>query len=96
MKFKIGLLILFLMGCSGNANWTAFVFPDIDDIPNADKVQNYTIGNYGTFEECQVAAIDRVRHINSSSGRQGDYQCGYKCSAREELAGMLICKEIRK
>jgi hypothetical protein len=89
----IGLLAL--CGCSGT-DWTAFVYPDIENIPNAGEVQNYTIGNYSTFEECQVAAIDRTRSNYASTNLQGDYQCGYKCSHREDIGGMFICKETHK
>lgn len=96
MRSIPALLFFLLLGCSSGAEWTAFVYPDIDDIPNADKVQNFTIGNYRTFEECQIVAIERVKHNYSSSNRQGDFQCGYKCSIREDIDGMLICKETRK
>ena len=89
-------LLIGLGGCSSGNDWTAFVYPDIEDIPNADQVQNFTIGNYPSFEECQAAAIGRVRSNSAESGREGDYQCGYKCTVREEYGGLLICKEDRK
>ncbi|MDZ4048320.1 MAG: hypothetical protein U1E00_08335 [Pseudoxanthomonas sp.] len=95
MRSLLAIAALALSGCSG-ANWTAFVYPDIEDIPNADQVQNFTIGNYRTFEECQVAAIDRMRSNYAATGQQGDYQCGYKCSRRDDFGGLLICKETRK
>lgn len=87
--------LIVLGGCSGST-WTAFVYPDINNIPNADEVQNFTIGHFNSFEECQVAAIDRVNNHRATTGRQADYQCGYKCSYREEMGGLLICKETRK
>ena len=89
------MVLVMLSGCAGN-DWTAFVYPDIEDIPNADEVHNFTIGSYRTFEDCQNAAVSRVRNLQSTTGRVGDYQCGYKCTAREEYGGMLICKETRK
>lgn len=95
-KTVIVVLAFLLLGCTRSSDWTAFVYPDIDDIPNADKVQNFTIGNYRTFEECQIAAIDRVRNNIATTGKQGDYQCGYKCTIREDTGGLLICKEIQK
>jgi len=95
VRTLLSIGVIALAGCSG-ADWTGFVYPDIEDIPNADKVQNYTVGNYRTFEQCQEAAIERVRSNLATTGRQGDYQCGYKCSKREEFGGMLICKETRK
>jgi hypothetical protein len=87
--------LLSLSGCSGS-DWTAFVYPDIQNIPNADQVRNFTIGSYRTFEECQSAAIGRVRSNFNATGRQGDYQCGYRCSFREDFGGLLICKDTRK
>lgn len=86
---------LAISACS-DSNWTAFVYPDIENIPNADQVQNFTIGNYKTFEECQEAAIGRMRSNYATTGKQGDYQCGLNCSHRDELGGLLICKETRK
>ena len=95
MRSLLAAAVLVLSGCSG-ANWTAFVYPDIEDIPNADQVQNFTIGNYRTFEECQSAAIDRMRSNYAATGREGDYQCSYKCSHRDDFGGLLTCKETRK
>lgn len=96
MRSLLAIGIFLISGCSGSADWTAFVYPDIENIPYADKVQNYTFGNYRTFEECQIAAIDRVRTNYASSQRQGDYDCGFKCSQRNDFGSLLICKETRK
>jgi hypothetical protein len=85
-----------LCGCVSESDWTAFVYPDLKDIPSASKVHNYTIGNFATFEQCQAAAIGRMRANFASTNRQGDYQCGYKCSQRKEMGNLLICKETRK
>jgi hypothetical protein len=80
--------------------WTAFVFPDIENIPDASQVQNYTIGTFQNFDTCQQAAIDRVRflsaELSAESELQADYMCGYGCRYREEYAGLLICKEKRR
>ena len=77
MKLIMSLIALIgLSGCSSKNDWTAFVYQDIENIPNADQVQNFTIGNYPSFEECQAAAIGRVRSNYDKSGREGDYQCG--------------------
>lgn len=92
----IFIVLVGLAGCLSGKDWTAFVYPDIENIPNADQVQNFTIGNYSSFEECQAGAIDRVHYNYSSTGRQGDYQCGYKCAKNEEFGGLFICKETRK
>ena len=97
MKTLLAIIgILLLSGCSSGSDWTAFVYPDIENIPNADQAQNYTIGNYNTFGECQIAAIERLRSNYTASGRQGDYQCGYKCTRHNDFGGLLICKETRK
>lgn len=94
------LVVTMLTGCGEPPqlaqNWTAFVYPDIKHIPDPSKTQNYTIGTYLSFDACQQAAIDRVRFLGAETGRQADYQCGLKCRYREEYAGYLICKEVRK
>ena len=87
--------LLVLAGCS-RQQWTAFVYPDARDIPRADQVQNFTIGTFKTFDECQAAAIGRLRHIAAATGRQGDFQCGLGCSHREEYGGLFVCKENRR
>ncbi len=97
MKFaRLAVVGLLLCACSESSDWTAFVYPNIDKIPDADKAQNFIIGSFKTFELCQSAAIERLRYISSSDGKQGDYQCGLKCSVRAEYGGILICKEKRK
>lgn len=91
------LVVLALVAaCERGPHWTAFVYPDFEDIPSADQVQNFTIGVYGSFEECQANAIGRLRHLTQSTGRQGDYQCGYKCTHRDDVGGLLVCEETRK
>ena len=94
------MALILLTGCSdppSAANgWTAFVYPDIENIPDASQVQNYTIGTFRNFDTCQQAAIDRVRFLSAESERQADYMCGYGCRYRPEYANLLICKEKRK
>jgi len=106
----IGLLVLLLSaGCGRQANWTAFVFPDENEIPNAGDVQNYAIGTFGSFQQCQEAAIERVRFMNAESEKlagysndedtiiqSASYECGFKCTPRKNLGGLLVCKETRK
>jgi hypothetical protein len=97
MRKLLAVFTIVLCGCSGsNSDWTAFVYPDVESIPGPDQVQNYTIGNYSSFEECQVSAIDRLRRNDAQSGKSGDYMCGYECSHRENLGGLLVCEEKRK
>jgi hypothetical protein len=85
-----------LVACTETGKWTAFVYPDIDNIPNAGDVQNYIIGEFDTFEECQATAISRLEYIYRTTRKQGDFECGYKCSVRDEYGGLFICKEDRK
>ena len=103
------LALLLATGCVRRDNWTAFVFPDQNEIPNAGDVQNFTIGMFSSFQQCQEAAIQRVRFLNAESekvARYSDdedpvstsaaYECGFKCTPRKNLGGLLVCKETRK
>ena len=103
------LALLLATGCVRRDNWTAFVFPDEDEIPNAGEVQNYAIGTFGSFQQCQEAAIKRVRFMNAESEKlagyskdediiiqSASYECGFKCTPRKNLGGLLVCKETRK
>jgi len=46
MKTKAILAMCILAAaCSRGADWTAFVYPDIENIPDANQVQNFTIGS---------------------------------------------------
>lgn len=97
MRKLLLICAIVLCGCNGsNSDWTAFVYPDIENIPGPEEAQNYTIGNYSSFDECQVAAIGRLRMNDAQSGKSGDFMCGYKCSHRENLGGLLICEDKRK
>lgn len=106
----VGALVLLLTaGCARQGKWTAFVFPDENEIPNAGEVQNFTIGTFGSFQQCQEAATQRVRFLNAESGKlarysndedavilSAAYECGFKCTPRKNLGGLLVCKETRK
>ncbi len=87
---------LFLTSCLEEDKWTAFVYPDIENIPNAGDVKNYTIGNFKSFEECQSAAVARINNNYRTTGKQGDYECGLNCTKHDEYSGLLICKTDRK
>lgn len=90
------LIVISLSSCSSEKEWTAFVYPDIENIPSADQTENYIIGKFDSFESCQQAAIDQVRFNDEQTGKQGDYQCGSNCQHKEEFGGLLICEEIKK
>jgi len=111
MRLVICAVILAsLLGCSRKSSeWTAFVYPDREEIPNAEDVQNYTIGTYPSFELCQKAAIERVRFLNEQSeeiaayaedgegiATEADYQCGQGCRPRDDVGGFLVCKSTKK
>lgn len=98
MKYIISLilLIIVLSGCSSEKEWTAFVYPDIEDIPSPDQAENYIVGKHDTFESCQQAAINLLRYNNEQSGKQGDYQCGYECTHKKEYGNLLVCEEMKK
>uniref|UniRef100_B0SWG3 Lipoprotein n=1 Tax=Caulobacter sp. (strain K31) TaxID=366602 RepID=B0SWG3_CAUSK len=92
----ITLALLSLAGCGNKDDWTAFVFPDQSNIPHAGDVEPFIYGKYPTFEACQTAAIDAVRASDAQTGMTGDYECGFKCSHRDNMGGLLVCKEDRK
>jgi len=96
MLFLILVCGLLLTCCSEEDKWTAFVFLDIENIPNAADVQNYAIGDYKSFEACQEAAVERVSYNYQTTGMQGHYSCGLNCAGRDEYDGLLVCKTDKK
>lgn len=74
----------------------AFVYPDIDNIPGPEKSENYVIGEYKSFDECQAAAILAVKANSLATEKQGAYVCGLNCSRRENFGNLLVCEEKRK
>lgn len=91
------LLAMTMVLCSCNQeNWTAFVYPDITRIPPATEVQNYIIGKYSNFNECQKAAYERMDYLHKSTGILADYECGYQCSFPKGYDGLMICKMDRR
>lgn len=88
--------LLSLSGCTRNDDWTAFVSPDQSAIPAATDVEAYRQGNYPSLKSCQAAAIEAVRASDISTGLSGDYECGFKCTPRAELGGLLVCKTTEK
>lgn len=59
-------------------------------------VQNYVIGSYEDFSECQAAATQRVNHSLDRTGVLGDYECGLNCEIKEKYGGLYMCEETRK
>lgn len=88
--------LMALTGCAKKDDWTAFVFPNRDDMPLAPEVEKYIQGKYSSFDECQSAAVAAVRQSDERTGLTGDYDCGFKCTIRPDMGGLLICKTDRK
>lgn len=81
------LTILALVGCDSRPDqWDAFVYP------GDNLLTHVTIRGFKTFEQCQEAAIERLRSVRRDGG--GDYECGYKCGPATD--GLSVCKETRK
>jgi hypothetical protein len=78
-----------LLSCDRPAEWSALVYRDRADLDHPEFV-----GNYGTFEECQAQAINRLRQYEEPDA--GDFICGFKCRTREDFGGLMICKDKRK
>jgi hypothetical protein len=91
-----GAMLLALGGCAKKDDWTAFVFPDQNNIPSAADVEGYVQGKYASFAACQAGAIASLRVSNEQAGTVGDYECGFKCTNRPEMGGLLICKKTAK
>ena len=86
LSFMLGLTLF--AGCDDRAKeWTAWVYKD-------KGLQTYeTLQGFKTFDQCQQAAIDKLRTYTDPDA--GDYECGYMCrwDARWQSN---ICKETRK
>ncbi len=94
---RLGILIaVTLIGCSQPDEWSAFVYPDIDNMPGPEHSGNYIAGKFKTFEACQVAAIDHMRINQSNTGKQGAFVCGLNCEPNKDFGNLLVCKEKRK
>jgi len=98
MKFIITLILIAIGigGCSSEKEWTAFVYPDIENVPSPDQGEKYIIGKYDSFESCQQAAITQLRFNNEQSGKEGDFQCASNCQHKQDFGGLLICEEVKK
>jgi hypothetical protein len=88
MKY-ITLLVfaLALSGCSKNADWVGFYYPDKDNIGDSSKW--VIMPGFETLDQCRLWVAD------ISNGKSNyDYECGKKC--RREDSGLMICKETVK
>lgn len=96
MKLILPIVMLALLGCSNPEKWTAFVYPDIENIPGPEKAEAYVIGIFESFDACQVAAVGKVRENTASTGKHGAFICGLNCTYRKDFGGLLVCEEKRK
>lgn len=96
MKLILTFLLLVLIGCTKPDEWTAFVYPDIDNIPGPEKSEAYVIAKFETFDACQAAAVGQVRTNLDLTDTQGAYVCGRNCSNRKDFGNLLVCEEKRK
>lgn len=96
MKRLIVVAVVILLGCSKPDEWTAFVYPDINNVPGPEQSENYIIGKFETFEVCQVGAIGRMRVNQIQTNWQGAYICGLNCARNKDFGNLLVCKEKRK
>lgn len=96
MKRLLTVAVVLLLGCSKPDEWTAFVYPDIDNVPGPEQSGNYILGKFETFEACQVGAIDQLRANQSQTSKQGTYICGLNCAHNKDFGNLLVCKEKRK
>lgn len=85
-KASIILFALSVAACDTSPRWNAFVYPDA----TLDKWE--TLGPFHDFEECQSAAISRMRELPEP--QRASYECGYKCEWRADLQ-VNVCKETR-
>lgn len=87
MRIAAALASLALIGCDNRPDqWDAFIYTG-DDLLTHESIRGFK-----TFEQCQIAAIDRLRSERPDGG--GDYECGYKCEPSGY--GGNICTETRK
>jgi hypothetical protein len=81
---------------SSEPEWSAFVYPDRSAIPPAQDAHRYIVGRFLSFEQCQAAAVAAVNANQQRTGTEGDYQCGHRCSHRENLGGLYVCEKNAK
>ncbi len=83
------LLLLALAGCDSRPNtWNAYVYPDKSDLSKYEALDGFS-----TFEQCQSAAITRIRTYPDPDN--ADYECGHKCRYDPSMQ-TNVCKETKK
>lgn len=88
MRFIYGALALSLLsGCFFDEEWTAFVYPNAQDLS-----EHQEFGPFSSFEDCQIAAIHNLR--SRGLAMKGDYECGLNCEYKQEWQ-TSICEETK-
>ena len=89
MRFTVLLALWALLsGCLFEEEWTAFVYPDANNL-----LVHSEAGPFASFAECQAAAIGTLRGKGLAS--VGDYECGLNCKYDPEWQAST-CEETRK
>lgn len=78
----------FLAGCSQQASWTGFVYPDA-----ADLTVSAEIGRFDTFEQCRSAALNTLDTFGRSG--VGTFECGRACARNSDTDKLTVCAETR-
>lgn len=82
------VLLLASLLVAGCGQWDAFVYDDADDLS-----QSETLTGFDSFEECQAAAINRLRQKDLAE--VGTYECGRKCRW-DPAYEVNVCQETRE
>lgn len=85
--FFAALMLALLPGCLFQEEWTAFVYPNANDLSSHQE-----FGPFSSFPDCQVAAINNLRGRGLAT--KGDYECGLNCEYNAEWR-TRICEETR-
>jgi hypothetical protein len=89
MRKALLTAVLLLAGCDDRPPvWTAWVYEDRDDLTKSE-----TLTSFKTFEQCQEAAISKLRSYPDPDA--GGYECGYRCRYDPSMQ-TNVCKETRK
>lgn len=98
MRWILGMMAMVLLAaCSEEPeNWTAFVYPDRQNVPIGSEIQRYAIGRFESFKDCRAAAATKMEEIFHSDGPVPAYECGYACGERAEYGGMFVCQTVKR
>ena len=78
---------ILLTGCSFTQEWTAFYYPDKNDVGNSSKWK--TQSGFKTVEDCRSWVMQ-----TAGDNTTFDYECGLNCKIDE--SGLNICKKTIK